>query len=186
MNAEPAFVERTRPSLKLRSSCTCGAASDPKVAVAMTHLGGVKGKVAVLKVDTEVAVAVDVTKVWMTIDTDDVAVSPPPVPVMVIEVVVEGAALETATESKEDAVFPDGGVTMLGLNPPVTPDGIIAERVTGELKPPTDKTVTAIVAVPPGLITKLLGLADMLKIGEPVTVKMPLADDPVLPIAKIV
>ena len=85
------------------------------------HLGGEKGKVAVLKVDTEVAVAVDVTKVWITSDTDVDAVSVPDVPVIGIEVVVEGIALETAIES-EEVVLP-GGVTGLGLNPPVIPDG---------------------------------------------------------------
>ena len=136
------------------------------------------------KVVTDVEVAVAVTKVWMTIDTDVVAESPPPMPVTGIEVVVEGVALETAIES-EEVVVP-GGVRGLGLNPPVTPDGIVAVRVTGELKPPTDKTVTVIVAVPPGLSTRLLWSAEMLKRGVAVTVKMPLADDPVLPIARIV
>jgi hypothetical protein len=120
----------------------------------------------------------------MTIDTDVVAESVPDVPVTGIEVVVEGIALETAIESKE-VVLP-GGVTGLGLNPPVIPEGSIAERVTGELKPPTAKTVTVIVAVPPGLSTRLLWSAERLKRGVPVTVKMPLADDPVLPIARIV
>ena len=148
------------------------------------HWGGAKGKVTVFKVVTEVEVAVAVTKVWITIDTEVVAVSVPDVPVTGIEVVVEGVALETATES-EEVVLP-GGVTGLGLNPPVIPDGRIAERVTGELKPPVAKTVTLIVAVPPGLSTRLLGLAERLKTGVPVTVKIPLADDPVLPIAKIV
>ena len=184
MNAEPAFVERTSPSRKLRKNCTCGAASEPKVAVAIMHLGGVKGKVAVLIVVTDVEVAVAVTKVWMTSDTDVVAESPPPMPVTGIEVVVEGVALETAIES-EEVVVP-GGVRGLGLNPPVIPDGSIAERVMGELKPPTAKTVTVIVAVPPGLSTRLLGLAERLKRGVPVTWKRPLADFPVLPIARIV
>jgi len=54
----------------------------------------------VFKVVTEVEVAVAVTKVWMTIDTDVDAVSVPDVPVIGIEVVVEGIALETAIESE--------------------------------------------------------------------------------------
>jgi hypothetical protein len=53
MNAEPAFVDRTSPSLKFRRNCTAGEASEPKVAVAITHLGGVQGPVVVT---TEVAV----------------------------------------------------------------------------------------------------------------------------------
>ena len=39
MKAEPALVWRTRPSLKLRRNCTAGAASEPKVAVAIMHTG---------------------------------------------------------------------------------------------------------------------------------------------------
>jgi len=186
MNADPAVVESTSLSLKLRRNCTAGETSDPKLAVAMTHLGGVQGEVAVLKVVTDVEVAVAVTKIWMTIDTDVDAVSVPDVPITRIEVVVEGAALETATESKESTLLPDVGVTGLGLNPPVTPDGIVAERVTGALKPPTDKTVTVIVAVPPGLTTRLLRSAEMLKRDEAPTVKAPLADAPVLPSASTV
>jgi len=127
-----------------------------------------------------------VTVDWTTSDTDVDAVSVPDVPVIGIEVVVEGIALETATESKELMLLPDVGVTGLGLNPPVTPDGNVAERVTGALKPPTDKTVTVIVAVPPGLSTILLELAEMLKRDEAPTVKVPLADAPVLPSASSV
>ena len=154
----------------------------------MHGLGSVHGAVAVLKVVVLVAddVVVDVTKTWMTSDTDVVAVSPPAAPITGIEVVVEGAALETATESTEVMLLPGSGVTGLGLNPPETPDGIRAVRVTGELKPPTDKTVTVIVPVPPGLRTRLLGLAETLKLGVAVTVKVPLADLPVLPSARIV
>lgn len=144
----------------------------------MTHLGGVQAPAVV----AVVVVTVD----WMTSDTDVDAVSGPDVPVTGIEVVVEGAVLETATESKEDTVPPDGGVTGLGLNPPVTPDGIVAERVTGALKPPLDKTVTVIVAVPPGPTTRLLRSAEMLKRDEAPTVKVPLADAPLLPSASSV
>jgi hypothetical protein len=150
------------------------------------HFGGENGNVTVFTVDTDTEVAVDVTKVWMTSDTDVDAVSVPDVPVTIIEVVVEGAALETATESMESMLLPDVGVTGLGLNPPVTPDGIVAERVTGALKLPTDKTVTVIVAVPPGLTTRLLRSAEMLKRDEAPTVKVPLADAPVLPSASSV
>jgi len=63
MNADPAVVESTSLSLKLRRNCTAGEASDPNVAVAITHFGGVQGCVAVLKVDVVVdcEVVVDVT-----------------------------------------------------------------------------------------------------------------------------
>jgi hypothetical protein len=39
MNAEPAFVERTKLSLKPRRNCTAGEASEPNVAVAIMQLG---------------------------------------------------------------------------------------------------------------------------------------------------
>jgi hypothetical protein len=107
------------------------------------HLGGENGKVAVLKVVTDVEVAVEVTKTCMKIDSEVVAICPPPVPVIVTPVVVEGAALETVMERTELTVPPDGGVTGLGLKPPVTPAGrAVAPRVTGALNPPADCTVT--------------------------------------------
>jgi hypothetical protein len=64
MNADPAVVESTSLSLKLRRNCTAGEASDPKVAVAMTHLGGVQGPVAV---DTVVAVDTTEDVVWTVV-----------------------------------------------------------------------------------------------------------------------
>ena len=39
MKAEPALVWRTKPSLKFRRNCTAGAASKPKVAVAIMQYG---------------------------------------------------------------------------------------------------------------------------------------------------
>ena len=71
MNAEPAFVERTKRSLKLRRNCTAGEASEPKVAVAITHFGGVQGAVDVttfVDVDTTLVV-VDVIGdvVWIVV-----------------------------------------------------------------------------------------------------------------------
>jgi hypothetical protein len=39
MKAEPALVLRAKPSLKLRSNCTAGDASEPKVAVAIMQYG---------------------------------------------------------------------------------------------------------------------------------------------------
>jgi hypothetical protein len=41
MNAEPALVESTSPSLKLRKNCTADDTSEPNVAVAMMHGLGV-------------------------------------------------------------------------------------------------------------------------------------------------
>jgi hypothetical protein len=61
MKAEPALVLRAKPSLKLRSNWTAGAASEPNVVVAIMHVGGfVTEKVAdVVSVETSlVAVTV--------------------------------------------------------------------------------------------------------------------------------
>jgi hypothetical protein len=180
INADPAVVESTSLSLKLRRNCTAGEASDPKVAVAMTQLGGVQ---APLVVDTLVAVSV-VTVAWMTIVSAAVATDVPLVPVIVTAVVDVGAPVAAPTESVDSAVLPDGGVTGLGLNPPVIPVGNGAARVTGELKPPLEETVTMIVAVPPGLMTMLLGLAEMPNNGVAVTKNVAVADLPVLPVTR--
>ena len=143
----------------------------------MTHLGGVQGPV---EVATLVVVAV-VTVDWMTIVSAAVATDVPLVPVIVMAVVDVGAPVATPIESVDVTVLPDGGVTGLGLNPPVTPAGKGAARVTGELKPPLEETVTMIVAVPPGLMTTLLGLAEIPNNGVAVTKNVALADLPVLP-----
>jgi hypothetical protein len=63
MNAEPAAVDRTSPSRKLRSNCTAGETSEPKVTVATKHLGGAifvvdVVSVAAVEVMTEVVVPV--------------------------------------------------------------------------------------------------------------------------------
>jgi hypothetical protein len=176
MNADPAVVESTSLSLKLRRNWTAGEASDPKVAVAMTHLGGVQTPV-VVPVTVEV-----VTVAWMTIVSAAVATDVPLVPVIMMAVVDVGAPVAAPIESVEVTVLPAGGVTGLGLNPPVTPAGNGAARTTGELKPPLEETVTMIVAVPPGLMTTLLGLAEMLNSGVAVTKNVAVADLPVLPV----
>jgi len=177
MNADPAVVESTSLSLKLRRNCTAGAASDPNVAVAMTHLGGAQTPLVVA-----VVVAV-VTVAWMTIVSAAVATDVPLVPVMVIAVVDVGAPVATPIESVEVTVYDgDVGVTGFGLNPPVTPVGNGAARVTGELKPPLEETVTMIVPVLPGLMTTLLGLAERPNNGVAVTKNVAVADLPVLPV----
>lgn len=176
MNADPAVVESTSLSLKSRRNWTAGEASDPKVAVAMTHLGGVQAPLVVA-----VVVAV-VTVDWMTIVSAAVAIDVPLVPVIVIAVVDVGAPVAAPIESVEVTVLPAGGVTGLGLNPPVTPVGNGAARVTGELKPPLEETVTMILAVPPGLMTTLLGLAESPNKGVAVTKNVAVADLPVLPV----
>ena len=161
----------------------------------MQGFGGVQGAVVVLKVVVLVAddvavdvtnVAVDVTKTWMTSVIDAVAVDPPPVPAIVMAVVLEAEALGTAMERVEVLLPPAGGVTGFGLNPPVTPAGKEAARATGELKPPAESTFTVTVPVPPGLSTRLLGLAERLNSGVAVTVNVALADLPVLPSTRIV
>ena len=176
MNADPAAVESTSLSLKLRRNCTAGAASDPNVAVAMTHLGGAQTPLVVA-----VVVAV-VTVAWMRTVRAVVATDVPLVPVIVMAVVDVEVSVATPIESVDVTVPPAGGVTGLGLNPPVTPAGNGAARVTGELKPPLEETVTMTVAVPPGLMMMLLGLA---KMPNDVTVNVALADLPVLPVTRI-
>jgi hypothetical protein len=85
----------------------------------------------------------------MTSDIDAVATFMPDVPTIVIAVVVAGALFATAIESADVTKPPGGGVTGFGLNPPVTPAGRGAVRVTGEEKPPPESTVTVTVAVAP-------------------------------------
>ncbi len=144
----------------------------------MTHLGGVQAPVVV---DTLVVIEV-VTVDWMTIVSTAVATDVPLVPVIVMAVVDVGAPVATPIKSVEVTVLPAGGVTGLGLNPPVTPAGKGAARVTGELKPPLEETVTMTVAVPPGLMTTLLGLTMRPNNGVAVTKNVVVADLPVLPV----
>jgi len=153
----------------------------------MTHLGGVQAPVVVITL-VEALVTVDavVTKTWMLSDSDIVAVAVPDVPVIVITLLVDGAVLETAKESTELALPPGSGVTGLTPKPPLTPNGKVdAARVTGELKLPTDCTVTVAVPVPPGLMVRLLGLTERLNKDVAVTVNVPVADLPALPSAII-
>ena len=149
------------------------------MAVAITHPDGVQGAVAVLNV--VICVVVPVVD-WMTSVSAAVATDVPLVPVIVTAVVDVGAPVATPMESVDVAVLPDGGVTGLGLNPPVTPAGNGAARITAELKPPIEEIVTMIVAVPPGLMTTLLGLAEMPNNGVAVTENEAPADLPVLPV----
>jgi hypothetical protein len=197
MKAEPAFVERTKLSLKPRRNCTAGEASEPKVAVAITHFGGVHGPVVVTVEADEVVDKVPVVVVTVvgvtTSVTGAVAVIPPPVPLTVMMAVVPGAVLETAIPSTELVASPAGGVTGLGVKPPVTPDGNVGtDRATGELKEPIDCTVTLTVPTPPGLRVRLLGVTDTVKeapvvvVVTAVAVNDPLADFPVLPTARTV
>ena len=138
--------------------------------------------------------AVDVEVVEVTIsDTDAEAVSPPPVPLTAMIVVLAGALLEATMDSTELVTSPAGGVTGLGVKPTVTPDGTVGtDRVTGELKEPRDCTVTLMVPTPPGLRVRLLGVTDTVKeapvvvVVTAVAVNDPLADFPVLPTARTV
>jgi len=127
-----------------------------------------------------------VTVACITIVSAAVATEVPLVPVIVTAVVDVGAPVAAAIESVDVIVLPDGGVTGLGLNPPPTPVGSGTARVTGELKPPVEETVTMIVAVPPGLRTTLLGLAEMPNNGVAVTVNVAVADLPVFPVTMTV
>jgi hypothetical protein len=175
MNADPAVVETTSLSLKLRRNWTAGAASDPNVAVAMTHLGAVQTPLVVA-----VVVAV-VTVAWTRIVKAVVATDVPLVPVIVMAVVDVEASVATPIESVDVTVPPEGGVTGLGLNPPVTPAGNDVARVTGELKPPLEETVTITCDAAPGVTMILLGLTER---PNDVTVNVALAALPVLPVTK--
>jgi hypothetical protein len=122
-----------------------------------------------------------------------VVLIPPPVPLKLTIVVLPGALGETAKDSTEPVMPPAGGVTGLGEKPPVTPEGNVGiDRVTGELKEPVDCTVTAMVDTAPGSRVRLSGLMDIVNsptvavvvvVVTAVTVNVPLADFPVLPIA---
>jgi len=158
--------------------------------VAIIHFGGTQGPVVVT---VEPVIVVDVEVVVVTISvTGTVAVSPPPVPLTVMMVVLPGAAAETAIDSTELVEPPAGGVTGLGVKPPVTPEGNVGtDRTTGELNEPRDCTITLMVPTPPGLRVRLLGLTDTVNeaaivVVTAVTVNDPLADFPVLPTARTV
>jgi hypothetical protein len=96
MNADPAAVESTSLSLKLRRNCTAGAASDPNVAVAMTHLGGVQGPVAV---DTVVAVDTTEVVVWTVVGVAVVVAVIVLVVVGVVAAVVNAVEVVTTVEA---------------------------------------------------------------------------------------
>jgi len=109
--------------------------------------------------------------------------------------VLAGALGEAARDSTEPVMPPAGGVTGLGVKLLVTPAGSVGiDRVTGELKVPVDCTVTATVATAPGLRVRLSGLrvsvnsptVAVVVVVTAVTVNVPLADFPVLPIARTV
>lgn len=159
MNAEPALVERTSPSLKFRKNCTAHETSEPKVAVAIIH-GLVVVVVATLVVDVAVVV------MGMMSITCVEAVSVPDAPDTAMVVVPPDAPPETAMLSVEVALSPAGGITGFVLKMAVTPAGSVGTAsVTGELKPPMDCTVTMTVPTPPGLRVRVLGLDDMVKYG---------------------
>jgi hypothetical protein len=126
MNAEPAFVERTKLSLKPRRNCTAGDTSEPKVAVAIIHFGGTQPVVVVLVVTLVVPVVVAVVVVpWMMSVSPTVSVVLPggPVPIIVTITMVEAAFCATARDSTETVEPPAGGVTGLGAKVPDTPAG---------------------------------------------------------------
>jgi hypothetical protein len=99
MNAEPALVERTSRSLKFRRNSTAGEASEPNVAVAIMHLGGLKGTVVVL------CGVVGVTGIVVA----DVA-----------SVVVVAAGIAGKTVKLAHAVSPDGPLVTLTMYDPAT------------------------------------------------------------------
>ena len=100
MNVDPAVVESTSLSLKLRRNWTAGEASDPKVAVAITHLGGVQGPVAVLIVVMVTDVVVD--GVVTVVVTDEVVVV---TGVVVVVVKVPGVTVNTPVAESEAPAF---------------------------------------------------------------------------------
>jgi hypothetical protein len=110
MNAEPAFVERTSRSLKFRRNSTAGDASEPNVAVAIMHLGGLKGAIVVL---CGVAGVTDVV-------VADVATV-----VVMVAVGIAGKTVKLA-----HAVSPDGLLVTLTMYDPATaPAATVNEAV---------------------------------------------------------
>ncbi len=96
-----------------------------------------------------------------------VPVKLPDVPV-IVTVTVPVAALALAV--KVNVLVEVAG---LGLNAAVTPLGKPdAERVTLPLKPFAGVMVIVLVPCPPGTMLKLLGLADRVKLGGDVTVRL--------------
>jgi len=93
MNADPAVVESTSLSLKLRRNCTAGEASEPKVAVAMTHFGGTQGPPVVTTF-----VAVDTTLVVVTGDVVWIVVVGVAVVVAVAVAVVVGVVVAVVND----------------------------------------------------------------------------------------
>jgi hypothetical protein len=108
MNAEPAFVERTKRSLKLRRNCTAGEASEPKVAVAITHFGGVQGAV-----DVTTFVVVESTLVVVDVIGDVVWIVVVGVAVVVAVAVVVGVVV--AVVNDVDVVVVAAVVVVVGV-----------------------------------------------------------------------
>lgn len=84
------------------------------------------------------------------------------------------AALPATLRLRVDAtVPPDGGVAGFTENADVTPEGKSrALRVTAELKPRRDETVTVALPEAPALISRLGVLTSKLKSGAAVTVSV--------------
>ena len=120
----------------------------------------------------------------MTSENDVVAICPPPVALIGTALELEVAALDTLTVRVEVTAPPQPVGPQprgFGLNPPVTPAGKIAARVTGELNPPVGSKVTMTLPDPPGLRTRPVGFTERVNWGVAVTVNAALADLPVLP-----
>jgi len=100
INADPAVVDSTSLSLKLRRNCTAGETSEPNVAVAITHLGGVQGPVAV---DTVVVVDTTEDVVWTVVVVIVVLVVVGVVVAVVVLVVVSPALNKAVAESPRPA-----------------------------------------------------------------------------------
>lgn len=120
-------------SRKLRSTWTCGATGEPYVAVAMMHDGPAVFTCSVMSV------------LWLTDPLVPITWSTK-LPVDPVEVVVKLTG--------ELPVPPGGGVTVCGIVTPI-PAGLFptqeVEKVTGELNPPTELTITFVDPLRPGI-----------------------------------
>jgi len=100
------------------------------------------------------------------------------------------APLPTLRLRVDVTVPPAGGVAGFTENAAVTPEGNpIALRVTAELKPSSDETVTVALPEAPALISRLGGVTSKLKSGAAVTVSVAvtvLVRDPETPCMVIV
>ena len=93
------------------------------------------------------------------------------------------AAVEATVKVNAELPAP---VMEVGLNAAVTPVGKpVAVRVTAELKPPVTAVATVLVPLPPGATETVVGEAEIVNPGAPVTVNVTVAVWLVVPLVPV-